>query len=96
MFPKKIKKLKNNKKKSLFDLTLWVVENYLPQKNNINSNRQMHLYNIESSTIKVIQKLAFLRSRSITPMPRNRKVSFTIGNWALPYLNFLRQIGLLK
>ena len=47
MFPKKIKKLKNNKKKSLFDLTLWVVENYLPQKNNINSNRQIHLYNIE-------------------------------------------------
>ena len=93
MFKKKIKTIK---KKSILDFTLWFIENYLPQKNNLNIKRESYLNNLEVEVISKIQKLAFLRSRSLTPKLENTKVSFTIGNWALPFLNLLKRIRFLQ
>ena len=46
--------------------------------------------------IKEIQKLASVRSELLSPAVTNTKVSFTVGNWALPYLNLLKQLGIMK
>tara|TARA_Y100000766_G_scaffold231999_1_gene206267 strand:+ start:142 stop:432 length:291 start_codon:yes stop_codon:yes gene_type:complete len=96
MFLRKSKKLKVSPQKTKLDLFLWFLENYLPQKKNRASHKELSLEAIESGTILQIQKFASVRSRSLTPTITNSKFSFTIGNWALPYLKFLKQIGLAK
>ena len=48
------------------------------------------------NTINQIQKMASLSSKSLTPNATNRKLSVTLGSWALPYLKLLKQIGLAK
>ena len=94
MFLRKSRKLKVSSKKSNLDHFLWFVENYLPQKNQRATGKQFSLDNLEVKTIKQIQKFASVRSKSLTPTEGNMKVSFTFGNWALPYLKILKQIGL--
>ena len=95
MFLGKSKQIKVSPKKSRLDQVLWFVENYLPQKNRTNRDK-LRLDSLEAETINQIQKFASIRSKSIIPMAKDTQVSFTFGSWALPYLKFLKQIGLTK
>ena len=84
------------RKKSKLDQILWFVENYLPQKKDHAKRKQFRLNKLKAETINKIQKFAFLSVKSQTPTANNTKISFTFGSWALPYLKFLKQIGLAK
>ena len=96
MFLGKSKKLKTSQKKSRLDHVLWFVENYLPQKKDRATRKELRLDILEAGTIDQIQKLASVRSKSLTPEPTYTAVSFTFGRWALPFLKLLKQIGLAK
>ena len=52
--------------------------------------------NLEAETIKIFSKLASRRSKTLLPNTKNTIISFTFGNWALPYLKFLKKIGIAK
>jgi len=52
--------------------------------------------NLEAETIKIFSKLASTRSKTLLPTPKNTSISFTFGNWALPYLKLLKNIGIAK
>ena len=93
---KKLTKIKNYQEKTIIDNVLWFIENYLPQKKKRLSSEEYGLENLESDTVSKIKKLAFARSKSFTGDLNTTKVTFTVGNWALPYLNFLKSIKLLK
>ena len=92
----KLNKSKTYQKKSTLDQVLWFVENYLPNKKHRATRKELRLDTLETDIINKIQKFASVRSKSLTPTATNTKVSFTVGNWALPYLKLLKQIGLLK
>ena len=96
MFQEKSNRPNTYQKKSTLDLVLWFLENYLPNKKRRGTRKEFLLDTLEADAINLIQKLTFHRSKSSTPEPTNTKVLFTVGNWALPYLNLLKQIGLLK
>ena len=96
MFQGKSNQLKNYPKKSTLDQVLWFVENYLPNKKHRSNRKELRLNILEAKTINQIQKLASVRSKSLTPEQTNMKVSFTFGKWALPYLKLLKQIGVAK
>ena len=96
MFKIKSRRLNNQQRKSTLDHVLWLVENYLPQKNNKASHKEFTIDNLEVETIKQINKLASFRSRSITKELKNTKITFTVGRWALPLLNFLKRSGVVK
>ena len=51
--------------------------------------------NLETETIKIFSKLASTRSK-LLPTTKNTTMSFTFGNWALPYLKLLKKIGIAK
>ena len=91
----KSRRLNNQQRKSSLDHVLWFVENYLPQKNKV-SHKDFSIDNLEAETIKQINKLASLRSKSITEELNNTKIKFTVGSWALPFLNFLKRSGFIK
>ena len=93
---KKLTKIKNYQEKTIIDNILWFIENYLPQKKKRLSNEEYGLENFESDTIKKIKKLASARSKSLKGDLNTTKVTFTVGNWALPYLNFLKSMKFLK
>ena len=82
--------------KSMLETILWFIENYLPQKKKRSSHSEFRLDKFESFTIKKIKKFASRRSKSLEGDFSDTKVIFTIGNWALPYLNLLKRIKLLK
>ena len=82
--------------KTILDNVLWFIENYLPQKKKRSSHSEFRLDKFESFIIKKIKKLASNRSKSLGGDLSNTKITFTIGNWALPYLNLLKRIRLLK
>ena len=96
MLQKKSKQSKVPSKQSTLDQVLWFVENYLPNQKHRATRKELRLDTLEAETINQVQKFASVRSRSLTPTAANTKVSFTVGNWALPYLKLLKQIGLLK
>ena len=96
MFKKKSNKSKTYPKKSTLDQVFWFVENYLPNKKHRATRKVLRLDTLEAETINLIQKLASARSKSSIQEQTNTKVSFTVGNWALPYLNLLKRTGLLK
>ena len=96
MFLGKSKQLKVSPKKSKLDKVLWFVENYLPQKKDRATRKELRLDTLEAGTINQIQRLLSVRSKSLTPTATNTKVSVTLGSWALPYLKLLKQIGLAK
>ena len=96
MFQKKSTKLKQSQNKSLLDQVLWFVENYLPQKKNRASCKELRRDTLEAETNNQIKKYSSVRSKSLTKDLTNTKVTITVGNWALPYLNFLKRTGLLK
>ena len=96
MFLEKSNKSKIYPQKSRLDQLLWLIENYLPQKNRQASRKELRLITLESLIINQIQRLASVRSKSLTSKQTNSNVSFTFGSWALPYLKLMKQIGLAK
>ena len=93
---KKLTHIKNFQNKTKVDNILRLIENYLPQKKKRSSNAKLSLDKFESMTINKIKKLAYDRSKSLRGDLSNASFTFTVGNWALPYLKFLKRIKLLK
>ena len=96
MLQKKSTKIKSYQKRTVLDNFLWFVENYLPQKNKKSLVEDYPLEKLESDTINKIKKLATDRSKSLRGDSYNSTIIFTVGSWALPYLNFLKTIRLIK
>ena len=96
MFKKKNKQIKTSLNKSNLDQVLWFIENFLPQKKNRVVKKDLILDNLETKTIKKLSKLASIRSKTLLPTTKNTTISFTFGNWALPYLKLLKKIGIAK
>ena len=96
MFKKKHKRINNLPNKSKLDQVLWFIENYLPQKKNRSFQKNLYMDNLESETIKKLSKLASISSKILFPTTKDTTISFTFGNWALPYLKFLKKIGIAK
>ena len=96
MLKKKYKQFNNMPNKSKLDQVLWFIENYLPQKKDRGVQKKMFMNNLETETIKQFSKLASIRSETLLPTPKNTTISFTFGNWALPYLKLLKKIGIDK
>ena len=95
MFKKKNKQIKTASNKSNLDQVLWFIENYLPQKKDRGVQKKLYMDNLEVETIKIFSKLASTRSKTLLPT-KNTTISFTFGNWALPYLKLLKKIGIAK
>tara|TARA_Y100000589_G_scaffold126529_1_gene120553 strand:+ start:61 stop:351 length:291 start_codon:yes stop_codon:yes gene_type:complete len=96
MSQKKSTHTKNHQNETFLNNILWFIENYLPQKKKRSSHSELSLDKFESFTIKKIKKLASDRSKSLKGDLSNTTLTFTVGNWALPYLMFLKRIKLLK
>ena len=96
MFKKKCNQFNNSTNKSKLDQVLWFIENYLPQKKDPGVQKKLYIDNLEAETIKKFSKLASIRSKTLFPTTKNMKISFTFGNWALPYLKLLKKIGIAK
>ena len=96
MFQGKSKQFKNSLKKSKLDQVLWFIENYLPQKKDQGIQKKLYMDTLEAETIKKFSKLASIRSKTLFPITKNTTISFTFGNWALPYLKLLKKIGIAK
>ena len=96
MSQKKSIHTKNYHDETILDNILWFIENYLPQKKKRSSHAELSLDKFESFTIRKIKKLAFDRSKSLRGDLSTTRLIFTVGNWALPYLNFLKRIKFLK
>ena len=96
MFQDKYKQFKVTPNKSKLDQVLWLIENYLPQKSERGVQKKLNIDNLEAETIKIFSKLASSRSKTLLPTTKNTRISFTFGNWALPYLKLLKKIGIAK
>ena len=96
MFKKKNKQIKTSPNKSNIDQVLWFIENYLPQKKDRAVQKKLYMDNLETETIKIFSKLASTRSKTLFPTTKNTTISFTFGNWPLPYLKLLKKIGIAK
>ena len=96
MFKEKYKQFNNSPNKSKLDQVLWFIENYLPQKKDRGVQKKLYMDNLEAETIKIFSKLAFTFTKKLLPTTKNTTISFTFGNWALPYLKLLKKIGLAK
>ena len=96
MSQKKLIHTKNYQNETMLDNILWFMENYLPQKKKKSSKSELSPDKFESMTINKIKKLAYERSKSLRGDLSNPSLTFTVGNWALPYLKFLKRIKLFK
>ena len=96
MFKKKNKQIKTSPNKSNLDQVLWFIENYLPQKKDRGVQKKLYMDNLEVETIKIFSKLVYRRSKTLFPTTKNTTISFTFGNWVLPYLKLLKKIGIAK
>ena len=96
MLKEKYKQLNNSPNKLKLDQVLWFIENYLPQKKDQDVQKKSYMDNLEAETIKKFSKLASTRSKKLFPTTKNTTISFTFGNWALPYLKLLKKIGIAK
>ena len=96
MSQKKSTHTKNYQNAKILDNILWLIENYLPQKKKRSPHAELSLDKFESFTIHKIKKLASERSKSLSGDLSNTTLTFTVGNWAIPYLNFLKRINLIK
>ena len=94
MFKKKYKQFKSSTNKFNLDQVLWFIANYLPQKKDRAVKEKFYLDNLEAETIKKFSKLISLRSKTLLSTKKNTTISFTFGNWALPYLKLLKKIGI--
>ena len=96
MFKKKNKQIKTLPNKSNLDQVLWFIENFLPRKKNRGVQKNLYMDNLEAETIKKFAKLASMSSETLLPSTKNTTISFTFGNWSLPYLKLLKKIGIAK
>ena len=96
MFKKKYKQIKTSPNKSNLDQVLWFIENYLPQKKDRGIQKKFYMDSLGALTIKKISKLTYMRSKTLLPTTKNTTISFTFGNWPLPYLKLLKKIGIAK
>ena len=96
LLKKKHRQFKGSHNKSNLDQVLWFIENYLPQKNDRVVQKKLYMDNLEAETIKKFSKLISIRSKTLFPTTKNTTISFTFGNWSLPYLKFLKKIGVAK
>ena len=96
MFKKKNKQIKTSPNKSNLDQVLWFIENFLPQKKDRGVQKKLYMDNLEAETIKIFANLASTRSKTLLPSTKNTTISFTFGNWALPYLKLLKKVGIAK
>ena len=96
MFNKKNKQFNNSPNKSKLDQVLWFIDNYLPQKKDRDIQKKLDMYNLEAEIIKKFSKLTSLRSKTLLKTTNNTTISFTFGNWALPFLKLLKKIGIAK
>ena len=96
MFKEKNKQIKPSPNKSNLDQVLWFIENYLPQKKDRGVQKKLYMDNLEAVTIKIFSKLNSTRSKTLEPITKNTTISFTFGNWALPYLKLLKKVGIAK
>ena len=96
MLKKKYKQFNNSPNKSKLDQVLWFIENYLPQKKDRSVQKKLYIDTLQADTIKKFSKLASLSSKTLLPSTKNTTISFTFGNWALPYLKLLKKIGISK
>ena len=94
MFQDKYKQFKDSPNQSKLDQVLWFIENYLPKKKYRGLKKNKYIDNLEAENIKQFSKLAFKRSKKLFSTTKNTKISFTISNWPLPYLKFLKKIGM--
>ena len=96
MFEKENKQIKTTSNKSNLDQVLWFIENYLPQKKDRGVQKKLYMDNLEAETITIFSQLASICSKTLLPTTKNSTISFTFGNWALPYLKLLKKIGIAK
>ena len=96
MFKEKSKQFKVSPNQSRLDQVLWFIENYLPQKKDRGGQKKLYIHNLKAETIKKFFKLTTLRSKTLWPTTNNTIITFTFGNWALPYLKLLKKIGIAK
>jgi hypothetical protein len=96
MFKKKHKQFNDSYNKSKLDQFLWFIENYLPQKKDRGVKKKMYIDDLEVETNKKFSILKSLRYKTLFPTANNTKISFTFGNWAMPYLKLLKKIGIAK
>ena len=96
MLRKEYKQFNKLSNKSKLDQVLLFIENYLPQKKDQGFQKKLYMGNLEAETIKKLSKLVSIRSKTLLPTPKNTTISFTFGNWALPYLKLLKKIGIAK
>ena len=96
MFKHKSKQFSVSSNKSNLDQILWFVENYLPQKKNRSIQNKAFLNNLETKSIKQFSKINPRRFKRFISSTKNTTLSFTFGNWALPYLKLLKKIGITK
>ena len=96
MFKKKYKQIKIPPNKSSLDQVLWFIQNFLPQKKNRCVQTNFYIDNLEAETIKKFSKLASILSKTLLPTTKNPTISFTFGDWYLPYLKLLKKIGIAK
>ena len=96
MFKKKNKQINTAPNKSNLDQVLWFIENYLPQKKDRGVQKNLYMDNLEAETIKIFSKLASTRTKTLLPTTKNSTITFTFGNWVLPYLKLLKKIGIAK
>mgnify|MGYP003352262885 CR=1 FL=1 len=96
MFKEKSKQFKISPNKSKLDQALWFIETYFPQKKDRGFKKKVFMNSLEVETIKQFSKLASKRSKVLSPSIKNTTLSFTFGKWAIPYLKFLKTIGIAK
>ena len=96
MFKNKYKQFNNSPHKSKLDQVLWLIENYLPQKKDRGVQKKLYMDNLETKTFMKFSKLASLGFKTVLPSKKNTTITFTFGNWALPYLKLLKKIGIAK
>ena len=88
-FKNKYKLLKQFPQKSKLDQALWLIENYLPQKNKRPSHKELKINTIEEKKIIQNKRLLSAYLKPKKSKQTNFKISFTLGKWAIPYLKFL-------
>ena len=96
MFKKKYKQFNNSPHKSKLDQVLWFIENYLPQKKDRGVQKKSYINNLEAETFTKFSKLTSPRFKTVLQSTKTKTISFTFGNWALPYLKLLKKIGIAK
>ena len=96
MVKEKSKQFRASPNKSKLDQVLYFIENYFPQKKNRPFKKKGIMNNLEVETIKQFSRLASHRWQTLFLNKKNKILSFTFGNWALPYLKLLQKIGTAK